>query len=129
LARQHTLGAGERLKSRKQLENLFEKGSRLSVAPLRVIYIKTENADFSTRFGVGVSSRLFKKAVDRNRVKRLLRECWRLQKLPLQKICENKKSGLQVFVIYTSREMPRYSEIFPRMQKLVSLLQSEMEKN
>ena len=83
--KQFTLGKDERLKSRKQIENLFDKGKSFVVTPFRVYFImNTEllihKGESGLKFGTGVSAKNFKKAVDRNRIKRLTREAWRLQK-------------------------------------------------
>lgn len=67
--------------------------------------------DNELKFGVAVSAKLFKKAVDRNRVKRILREAWRLQKNELEKILTGKGQGLHVFFIYTDRELPEFATI------------------
>ena len=69
------------------------------------------------QFGVGVSSRTFKRSVDRNRVKRLLREVYRLQKLPLQQLVKEQQGGLAVFFVYTGRQLPVYAELYDRMGK------------
>jgi ribonuclease P protein component len=71
----------ERLKNQKLIEKLFLEGKSISVFPLRIIYLKTVFEDGSKlKTGVSVSKRNFKKAVDRNRIKRLLREAYRLNK-------------------------------------------------
>ncbi len=63
------------------------------------------------KFGVTASSKLFKKAVDRNRVKRVLREAWRLQKNELDQLLKDKGQGLAVFFIYTDKELPEFASI------------------
>ena len=63
------------------------------------------------QFGVGVSGKWFKKAVDRNRVKRLVRESWRLQKNGLKQILLEKQLNMIVFIVYTGRELPEYENI------------------
>jgi ribonuclease P protein component len=63
-------------------------------------------------FGTGVSVKNFKKAVDRNRVKRLTREAYRLQKKELEEKIKKSKSQLSVFFIYTGKELPEYDEVY-----------------
>ena len=81
----NTLGRTERIKSRKQIETLFGGGRSRSMAsyPLRLVYM-TEDADNADHTGlmmmVSVSKRHFKRAVKRNRVKRQVREAYRLNK-------------------------------------------------
>src|SRR5687768_4694991 len=69
----------------------------------------------SMQMGAGVSARNFKKAVDRNRVKRLVREGYRLQKNSLQQAVKEKHKQLHFFIIYTGKELPGHKEIFPKV--------------
>jgi hypothetical protein len=73
--------------------------------------------------GFGAGSRHFKKAVDRNRIKRLSREAYRLQKKPLLQRLEEKRLSLAVFFIYTGRELPDYVTVTDKigvaLQKLI----------
>ena len=71
----------DKLKSKKLIEQLFTEGKSVTAYPLKLIYLKTEFEDDSIlKTGVSVSKRLHKTAVDRNRIKRLLREAYRLNK-------------------------------------------------
>jgi ribonuclease P protein component len=71
----------EKLKSQKRIEQLFSEGKSISAYPLRMVYLKSDfNGNTTFKTGVTVSKRNFKKAVDRNRIKRLLREAYRLNK-------------------------------------------------
>lgn len=65
--------------------------------------------------GFTVSSRHFKKAVDRNRVKRLMREAYRLQKNELQLLPELNKNTLALFFIYVGKELPEYEWVYEKM--------------
>jgi ribonuclease P protein component len=73
--------------------------------------------------GFGASSRNFKKAVDRNRIKRLGREAYRLQKQPLLRQLTEKGFSMAVFFIYTGRELPVYATVTEKigvaLQKLI----------
>ena len=64
------------------------------------------------RAGFGVSSRNFKRAVDRNRIRRQMREAWRLQHTDLRSRVAEWADSLDIFLIYTGREIPVYVEIF-----------------
>jgi ribonuclease P protein component len=116
LAKQFTLGKNERLKSRKLIGQLFEQGKKIMVAPYRVLYLLSGPVEHpSLVFGVGVSVKNFKKAVDRNRVKRLTREAYRLQKKELEEKIKEGKSQLSVFFIYTGNELPEYDEVYKKI--------------
>jgi ribonuclease P protein component len=115
VAKQFTLGKNERLKSRKSIEQLFSEGKKIIAAPYRVLYsLITTAKDSSIQFSTGVSAKHFKKAVERNRIKRLTREAWRLQKNGLAKKIGPKNIQLNVFFIYTGREIPVYEEVFKK---------------
>ncbi|MBK6937293.1 MAG: ribonuclease P protein component [Chitinophagaceae bacterium] len=107
-----TLGKNERLKSRKVLEMLFRQGRRFSLPHFRVLYLPAEQG---LLFGVGVSNKNFKNAVDRNRIKRLIREAFRLQKTDLKKELVIKGRGLNVFIIYTGKELPEYKLVYEKV--------------
>jgi len=113
VAKQFTLGKKERLKSRKLIGQLFEHGKKMVVAPYRILYLLSGSVEHpSLVFGTGVSVKNFKKAVDRNRVKRLTREAYRLQKKELEEKIKKSKSQLSVFFIYTGKELPEYDEVY-----------------
>lgn len=122
MAKKFTLGKNERLKSRKQIELLFSEGKKFSITPFRVHYIFNELTNPPLQFGVGVSNRNFKRAVDRNRIKRLVREAYRLQKTPLHQKVKEKKGRLNIFIIYTGKELPGYKEVFDKMNKILDKL-------
>jgi ribonuclease P protein component len=69
--------------------------------------------------GFAVSSSQFKKAVHRNRIKRLCREAYRLQKNPLAETLRTANKSLSVFFIYTGKELPVYDEIYSKMGQVL----------
>lgn len=112
MAKQFTLGKEERLKSRKAIEQLFKEGKSFVITPFRIFH---SPASLTVKFGVGVSTRNFKKAVDRNRIKRLMREAYRLQKVSLVDALKEKQKGVNIFFIYTGKELPDYNFLFEKM--------------
>jgi ribonuclease P protein component len=107
-----SLSSNERLKSRKLIDKLFRQGNNFNIFPLRVSFlISSEETTEPLQFGVGVSGRGFKKAVDRNRIKRLMKESWRLQKSGLKQMLEIKQLRMIVFIVFTGRELPEYTVI------------------
>ena len=118
-------GKAEKLKSRKVVEELFARGKSLNVFPIRISYkFLPLPADEKTvlQVGVSVSKRNFKRAVDRNRIKRLLRETYRLQKQKLIEVLKEQGKIGYVFFIYTDKQMPQYPIVFDTMSKCLEVL-------
>lgn len=79
------------------------------------------------QFGAGASKRNFKRAVDRNRIKRLLREAYRTQKLPLQaQLKDSGKGYLKLFILYTGKELPDYQLIRDKVGVVLGRLEKEL---
>lgn len=119
MSRTFTLGATERLKSRKALEAVFSEGKSFMLFPYRVVYRPVSEG---LSFTVGVSARNFKKATDRNRLKRQTREAYRLQKNELKATLEKNKQGLHLFLNYTSKTKEEYSLISGSISKIMDKL-------
>jgi ribonuclease P protein component len=110
----------EKLKGRKVADALFASGKTLQQFPLKLFYTVSEAESFSLNAGVGVSKRYFKKAVHRNRIKRLLREGLRLNKHLLYDT--EMKKHLTLFILYTDKELPSLELVQQKIQALFSLL-------
>ena len=106
-----TLGKNERLKRRKIIEQLFAEGKSIAVFPLRVNFIFVTSLTVPLQAGFSVSARTFKRAADRNRIKRLMREAYRLQKGLLYESLHKKQQQMALFVIYTGKELPDYKTV------------------
>ena len=121
----YTLGKQERLKSKKLIEKLYKEGSSVKAFPLRMVFLQTEHtSDYPAQIGVSVAKRNFKKAPDRNRLKRLMRESYRLQK----EIVYNNLDLPYVFMIsYLGKEEKDYEEIYAKMNKLLNLFIKEIQ--
>ncbi|MFT4832505.1 MAG: ribonuclease P protein component [Psychroserpens sp.] len=104
-----TLPKKEKLKSKKLIERLFAEGKSVSNYPVKLIYLKTLHADGSKiKTGVTASKRNFKSAVNRNRIKRLMRECYRLNK-PL--FFNNIVGDYAFMFLYLGKDMPTYEQL------------------
>ena len=98
----------EKLKNKKTIDLLFSEGKSVSKFPLRLVYVPIENEEEKIKFGVSVSKKHFKKAVDRNYFKRVLRECYRLNK---EILFSNVDKKYAIMFFYQTNERLSYDEI------------------
>lgn len=108
----------EKLKKNTEISLLFEKGKWKTNGNLRIIILKDKPATpvESTKFAVSVSKKYFKKAVHRNRLKRLLRECYRLNKDLFKEAFGDKTMAM---LFWVSSEMPeKFQEVEAEFIKL-----------
>ncbi len=124
-----TYGKKEKLKSKKLIDQLFSEGQSVSAFPLRLVFLETPLEEaIVAKTGVSVSKRHFKTAVDRNRIKRLMREAYRLNKTNYF----NKISTQYAFMIlYIGKEKPTYQQVEKKMNVLFDkfLKKTSHEKN
>lgn len=113
----NTLHKVERLDKKKIIEKMFAGGSRsFSVFPLRVVYLPVEELEADASILISVSKRRFKRAVKRNRVKRQIRESYRINKHELLNVLAERKCRLAVAFIYLSDQLVESSIIEDRMR-------------
>lgn len=103
------LGRASKLKSKVLVDALFAKGKAISSYPIRLIYLPSEEAVLTPKVLFSVSKRNFKKAVDRNRIKRQLHELYRLHQAPF--FVNNDKRVAFLAFIYTGKEKLAYSVV------------------
>lgn len=115
----------EKLKSKKLIEQLFNEGQSIVVFPIKLIYLKVDTPlPAKVKAAVSVPKSNFKSAVKRNRIKRLMREGYRLNK---HQIFNNMEGNFAFLFLYLGKEMPEYSivekcmlHIFNKFLKKVS---------
>lgn len=96
----------ERLNKKKIIEKMFAGGSRsFSIFPLRVVWLPVEELDVQASILISVSKRRFKRAVKRNRIKRQIREAYRLNKQILLAPSTEKNRRLAIAFIYLADEL------------------------
>ena len=106
----------EKLKSKTTIDSLFSEGKSVSKYPLRLVYVEnTEPNAEIIKMGVSVSKKYFKKAVDRNYFKRLLRETYRLNKAIL---LENNEKKYAFMFFYQTKDRLSYEEIELKTKQL-----------
>lgn len=117
-----TYPKNEKLKSKKTINVLFSEGKSVSKYPLRLVFVENRLEESERiKMGVSVSKKYFKKAVDRNYFKRVLRECYRLNKHILANHLE-KPFAFMFF--YQSKDRLTYQEI---NEKTIQLFQKFVE--
>lgn len=112
----------ERLKSRKVIGDLFKRGGQsIGKYPLLLVWKEAEElkSEFPVQFALSVSKRKFKNAVDRNFLRRRIREAYRLNKHTLYTGLEGEKKQFAFMVIYTGKEMSDYAIIEKSMQRII----------
>lgn len=116
----------EKLCSTKSMDILFSSGESFVAFPLRVVYIVREKEaedDSDISVLISVSKKKFKRAVKRNRIKRLIREAYRLNKFRL----DTGKVHIDIAFLYLKNELPTYAEIDKAMVKTMAILSEKIE--
>ena len=134
----HTLNKLERLKGHTKIRFLFNAGEKFKVFPLTIIYLFEERKELTQdttplKMGVAVGTRNFKKAVDRNLLKRRIREAYRIQNTALKQQLLASSFKLSLFYIYGDNQVHAYANISmaikKSLDKLQDLLTNKMMKN
>ena len=132
LSTQFTYQKKDKLKSRKQTQFLFAKGQSMNAFPIKLIYTiqKIESvespASGTLQAGVGAPSRTFRKAVARNRVKRLLREGYRLERPAFIEAAVIKGLRINLFFLYTDATVISQKEVQEKIKQLLSRLSEKI---
>lgn len=111
-----TYSKKEKLKSKKGIDQLFAEGKSVSAFPLRLVYLNTTfKDDVIAKTGVSVSKRNFKNAVDRNHIKRLLRESYRLNKASFFNHLPTQHAFM---ILYIGKDKPTFTQVELKMKQL-----------
>lgn len=121
----YTLNKNERLKSRKTFEYLFLSGEKINTKIIRVVYnISPIERIEPLKAGFSVPKKKFKHATDRNRLKRRMREAYRIGKIELRQLLTEKKLQIDLLFIFMSAVKQPYNhinqEILIALQRLIS---------
>ncbi len=122
----YTFGKQEKLKSRKLIGRLFEDGDSVKKFPIRLVYLQTEHtSDHPIQAGFSVPKRNFKNAVDRNRIKRLMREAYRLTK---NEVYEDLEHPFVFMFTFMGKKEPSYVEVEQKIKQVLALFKKEIKK-
>ena len=120
----YSFGKEEKLKSKIEIENLFKNGKFIKNYPLNLVFSETKlPSNVFMQVGVSASKKYFKHAVDRNRVKRLLREAYRLNK----HLLVNNNKTYAVMIFYTQKTLPEYELIEEKMIQILTKLNNKIQ--
>jgi ribonuclease P protein component len=141
----HSFPAGQKLKRKADIDDLFKSGKSFFAAPIKVHYafypaVATHHgaepastpANEVCKAGFSAPKKLMKKAVHRNRVKRLLREAYRLHKHKLLAALAQRHGALlhaQLFFVFTDKQLPTYSLVEEKMKYAIRRLVKTVEGN
>lgn len=122
--KKYTLNKEERLYAQKRIDALFQQGESFISYPLRIVYVEREKSDVDPFVSIltSVSKKRFKRAVQRNRVKRLIREAYRLNKDVFINAAKLSGTSFDIAFLYLKNELPNYIEIEKAISKAAALL-------
>jgi ribonuclease P protein component len=113
----------ERLTNKKRIAQLFSSGLSINAYPLRLIYLTaTADQQSELQFAFTVPKRLFKKAVQRNFLKRKIKEAFRLNKHEIKELVTVQNQSIYGIIIYIDKSPQEYAVIERSMKKLIKKL-------
>lgn len=113
----YTFGKDEKLKKRDHIQAVFTKGKSIKKFPVRLVYYPLEGLK-NHKVGVSVPKRNFKKAVERNRLKRLLRESYRLNK----HIIADTAQQYAMMFLYLGNQEKEFHQISAKVERILNEL-------
>jgi ribonuclease P protein component len=117
----------ERIKSKIVIDNVFKEGQLIKKYPFRLKYCETEKE--TTQILISVPKRLIKSAVKRNRVRRQIKEIYRMNKADLINSLKMKKKNLALFLIYTGKENEDFHFLEDKLKLVLKELKNKYETN
>ncbi len=123
----YSFPSNEKLKSRKVITQLFEEGNDEYYFPIKLLWIiESASQTSGVKAGFSVPKRKFKRAVDRNLLKRKMREAYRLNKSELIELAHKKEIQISIFFIYSSATIHDYNQIERSLKKHLSNLPKKL---
>ena len=123
------LGKSYSLKSKITIDSLFETGTRVSSYPF-VVFMKECELEEKETFKLVFSApkRTFRFAYQRNRIKRVMKECIRLNKQPFETYLKEQQKQVAFFLIYANKEEFDYELLQKKTRKLFSKMIKQLDE-
>lgn len=121
-----TFKKNERLKLRDEIQAVFQSPHKIHEKPFTVIFKEVDSTP-ELKVMISAPKRKFKKAVDRNLIKRRFREAYRLQKSELQSLIERRDKGLHIVFVYNNHKILPYKEFFEGVGQILLRLRDKYE--
>jgi ribonuclease P protein component len=119
----------EHLKSARIIGELMEKGKSITVAPVRMVMLETQlHAKVPAQVAFAVPKRNFPRAVDRNRIKRQLRECYRDQKEKLYDFLNSANKQYALMLVFTGKDSLSFNDLKAKFTLTLLRLEKEVKK-
>ena len=119
----NSLGKKERLKGKKVVSKIFENPKNsIGLFPFKAFYSFSDSKQGESKFGVSVPKKKFKRAVDRNKIKRLIKEALRLNKTLLNKELSKRNVALHVMILFNGEKIPSYNSVEVKIKEILKRL-------
>ncbi len=115
-----TFSKEERICGKITIDELVAKGKSFNSFPFRIVWLEVKESTVAVKVVISVPKRIFKRAVDRNRLKRLTREGYRMNKEILSESLKSKK--VNVLFVYTAKTILEGNEMQEKMVEALTLL-------
>ncbi len=120
----------EKLKSKKQIEQLFLKGNQAFLYPFKILWLFSKHtSEERSKILVGASRKSLKKATDRNKMKRRIREAYRKNKTALIESLKRSGNHCNIGIIHVGKEISAFKETEKKIIELLDRLIQDNEKS
>ena len=113
----------ERLSDTKKIESLVKKGNSFSIFPLKILWkMEQMSINYPVQLAISVPKKIFKRAVDRNKIKRRIREVYRKSKKALYEHLASKNIKITLLLIYSDKQIAEYKTLEIKMAEILQQL-------
>ena len=124
----HTFNKTERISFNREIDCLFKQGETFISYPLRIVYLEQmPNSRAKVSVLINVPKKKIKHAVERNRMKRLIREAYRLNKTSMIEYCNKKEVDLLIAFLFIGKKLYEWEEIEVSMKKVLNIIKERKE--